>query len=328
MMLAEDERRKIASALEELEDSIEIIVVPNENWKDFEDFAKVLDGLSDKISYRVEGRDGLIANPALILKKGDRENIVYHALPSKNELEPFLNTLVKLSRDEPDAPEGIEQYKAEIMIFVMPICPHCARVVETANAFAIANKAIRSIIVDASRFTDLAQKFDVTSAPTVIINREIKLVGYISKNDLFEWIKRASSDYKVEYMSTLLKEGRTDDVKEMIAKSLDDVKILADLLAYPDFMVRLGAMAILEQLHKENPKIIEPAKDRIRMLLKHEDFRIREDVAMLLGSIGDESDIKFLEELLSEESQEVRDSALEAIEEIKMRLGCRDKSFL
>jgi glutaredoxin len=319
MMLAEDEKKKIESALKELGDRIEILVVPNGNWKDFEDFAKVLSELSNKITYKIEDRDGLIAYPALILKRDDRENIVYHALPLKNELEPFLKTLLMLSRDESNAPEGIGQYKAEIIVFVMPICPHCAKVVETVNSFAIANSDIRSIIVDASRFTDVAQKFDISSAPTVIINGEIKLVGYISKEELFEWIKRASSDYKAEYMSTLLKEGRTDEVKEIVAKSPNDVKVLAELLAYPDFMVRLGAMAILEQLYKENPKIVEPAKDKIRQLLKHEDFRIREDVAMLLGSIGDESDIKFLEELLIEERQEVRDSALEAIEEIKMR---------
>ena len=60
-------------------------------------------------------------------------------------------------------------------------------------------------------------------------------------------------------------------------------------------MVRLGAMIILEQL---DPNLIRDVKEDIRKLLKHKDDRIREDVAMLLGEIGGEEDISYLEELM------------------------------
>ncbi len=316
-MLTPAEIEKIKSKLREVEEGVEIVIVPDDNWKDFEDFAKILSEANDKISYVVEDRDGLIAKPAMILRKNGRENIIYHAIPLREELEPFLNTLIMLSKGF--KLEEVKDLSAEIMVFVMPICPHCAKVVETVNSFAVANPRIRSIIIDASRFTDLMQKFDITSAPTTIINGEIKLTGYLSRSELIEWLRRASGDYKRDYFVTLLNERRLDEIKSMIEKNPEDIRILAELLAHEEFLVRFGAMVVIEQIAKESPEVIKLAKDVIRGHLKHEDFRIREDVAMLLGSIGDESDVKFLEELLNEEKDEVKDSAMEAIEEIRTK---------
>ena len=315
-MLTPAEIEKVKGFLKDLKDEIEIVVVPDKDWKDFEDFAKILSEVSDKISYVVEDREGLLAKPALILKKGDRENIIYHAIPVKEELEPFLKTIVMLSKGV--EMEDVKDLEANVIVFVMPICPHCAKVVEAVNSFAVANPKIKSMIVDASRFVDLMQKYDVTSAPTTIINDEIRLTGYISKEELLNWLRKAKGDYKKDYFVTLLNERRLDEIKEIVTKNPEDVKVLAELLAHEEFMVRFGAMVVMEQIAKENPEIIKLAKDVIRRHLKHEDFRIREDVAMLLGSIGDESDVEFLEELL-EEKGEVRDSAIEAIEEIKRR---------
>ncbi len=315
-MLTQAEIEKIGRICKDLRDEVEIVVVPNENWKDFEDFARILSEACDKISYRVEDREGLY-KPAMILKKGDRENIIYNAIPLKEELEPFLKTLITLSNGV--QMKEVKDLEGEIKVFVMPICPHCAKVVETVNSFAVANPKIKSNVIDVSRFPDLMQKFGITSAPTTIINGEIKLTGYISKDELLEWLRRASGDYKKEYFVTLLNERRLDEIKEIIAKNPEDIRVLAELLAHEEFLVRFGAMVVIEQIAKENPKVIKIAKDVIRKLLKHEDFRIREDIAMLLGSIGDESDIEFLEELAKDESEEVKDSALEAIEEIRKK---------
>ena len=77
-------------------------------------------------------------------------------------------------------------------------------------------------------------------------------------------------------------------------------------------------MVAMEELAKENPEIVKKVKDKIRELLKHEDERIRQDVAMLLGDIGDESDREFLEELLKEGGY-VEESAREAIDGIERR---------
>ena len=74
----------------------------------------------------------------------------------------------------------------------------------------------------------------------------------------------------------------------------------------------------MEQL---DPNLRRDIKEDIRKLLKHRDDRIREDVAMLLGDIGDEEDISYLEELMNnDENRNVVEAAMEAVEKIKMRL--------
>jgi len=279
--------------------NVEIILVPNREGKKLEDFLKNLN-----IKYRIE-RNKLQIRPALILKKNSCE-IVYHAIPIGNELEPFLKTLKILSDSECRAVNG------EIMVFITPTCPICSNIVEIVNKVAI-NKGFKSIIIDAIMFPDLAQKFEITAVPTIIINGKMKIVGYISEDDLINLISK--SNYK-NYIIKLLKEGRIEDVKDL-AKSAEVAKILVELLAFPDFMVRLGGMVILEQLH---PNLIRHVKEEIRKLLKHKDDRIREDVAMLLGEIGDEEDISYLKELMNDENKNVVEAAIEAIEKIKLRL--------
>jgi len=279
---------------------IEVVLIPNGEWKKFEDFLKNLN-----IKYKVEKKK-LQIRPALILRKNNCE-IVYHAIPAGNELEPFLETLKILSNSKCEAVNG------EIMVFITPTCPTCANVVEIVNKVAI-NRGFKSIIIDATMFTDLAQKFEITAVPTIIINKNIKVVGSISEKDLIDLMSNYSN-YK-NYIIKLLKEGRIEDVKDL-AKSAEVAKILTELLAFPDFMVRLGAMVILEQLH---PNLIKYVKEEIRKLLKHKDERIREDVAMLLGEIGDEEDINYLKELMNDKNKNVVEAATEAIEKIKLRL--------
>ena len=152
------------------------------------------------------------------------------------------------------------------------------------------------------------------ATPTVVIGR-IKLVGRVKGDEVLEWIRRGFD--KKEYFAKLLREGSAEDVVREVKKD-GDVDILVDLLTYRDFMVRLGAMVALEEIARENIDLIRNVKNRIRSLLRHEDKRIRQDVAMLLGSIGDEEDKEFLEELLKEEG-EIRESAIEAIKEIDKR---------
>ncbi len=315
-MLSGSDLDKARRMLEGLKGSVDIIVVPNGNYREFEEFARRIAECTDAVNVKVEEAD-VEVRPAMLLRRGDRE-IVYNAIPIGEEFEPFLITIKRMA--EGYRVEEVEGLEAKIKVFIMPICPHCAKVVETVNGFAVSNPRIRVNIIDVTRFPDLMDRYGITSAPTTVINESIKLTGYLSKDELVEWIRKAMGDYTKDYFITLLNERRLEEIKEIVRRDPEKSKVLAELLGYNDFMVRFGAMVVLEDLYKEDPKLIEPAKDVIRSFLRHEDFRIREDVAMLLGDIGDESDVKFLEELLKDRD-EVRTSAMEAIEEIRKRKG-------
>ncbi len=226
------------------------------------------------------------------------------------KLDSFLKTLKILREAKQNG-----NLSAEIKVFVSPFCPHCAKVIENVNSLAVENPNVKVEIIDVSVYPELAEKYGITSAPTTIINDSVRLIGYISKEEVVKWIEKAED--KKEYFVKLIKDGRLDELLDSI-KDENNLGVVVDLLAYNDFMVRLGAMVVLEEVFKSNPSIVKAVKDKIRKLLKHDDKRIVQDVAMLLGEIGDEEDIEFLKDLVKA-GGEVKLSAEEAMEEIAKR---------
>jgi predicted nucleotidyltransferase len=231
--------------------------------------------------------------------RNSREIVILADVTKKKDL--FLKIVSMDVKGEVDA---------EVKVFIAPLCPVCPYVVEEICSLPI--KKVE--IIDVADYPEIAKEYDIMATPTVVIGR-IKLVGRVKGDEVLEWIRRGFD--KKEYFAKLLREGSAEDVVREVKKD-GDVDILVDLLTYRDFMVRLGAMVALEEIARENVDLIRNVKNRIRRLLRHEDKRIRQDVAMLLGSIGDEEDKEFLEELLKEEG-EIRESAIEAIKEIDKR---------
>ena len=254
--------------------------------------------------FRCELVDG---RPLTVIKINGVEAIRYLGEP---KLDFFLKTVKMLREAKQNG-----NLSAEIKVFVSPFCPHCAKVIENVNSLAVENPNVKVEIVDVSVYPELAEKYGITSAPTTIINDSVRLIGYISKEEVVKWIEKAED--KKEYFVKLIRDGRLDEIVDLI-RNENDLGIVVDLLAYNDFMVRLGAMVVLEEVFKSNPSIVKAVKDKIRKLLKHDDKRIVQDVAMLLGEIGDEEDIEFLKDLV-EVGGEVKLSAEEAMEEIAKR---------
>lgn len=233
--------------------------------------------------------------------KNSREIIIFGDVGKKKDL--FLKILKKLLDDS-------SEIDAVVKIFISPICPVCPHVVEEICSLPIK----RIEIIDVFDYPEIAKDYEVMATPTVVMGK-VKLVGKVSKEEVLEWIKRGYD--RKEYFVKLLKEGRAEEVVKEVIKE-GNAEVLVDLLTYQDFMVRLGAMVAVEEIAKEKPDLVLKIKDKIRKLLRHEDERIRQDIAMLLGEIGDESDKDFLKDLLKE-GGDVEESAREAIEEIEKR---------
>ena len=239
------------------------------------------------------------------------------------EYEPFLRTIARLAQSDSGLKEEnlkkLAGCKAEVTVFIAPFCPHCAKVVETANKMAIANPEVKVRIVDVSLLPELGERFGITSAPTVVINGEIKLVGELSENELVEWIRKANSEYKLDYFVTLLRDGRVDEIMEIIRKKPEDAKILAEVLGEEEVFIRVGAMILLKRISKNEPRAIKFAKEKIKELLLSDDSTKAQDAAFILGEIGKKEDIPLLQRLLESKDSEVREAAEEAISEIEER---------
>ncbi len=207
-----------------------------------------------------------------------------------------------------------EGSEIRIITFVAPICPNCKATVDSINTLA-RKYAIEHHVVDATMFHDFAEKHGVMSVPTAFIGK-MRFVGALTLSKAEKLIRDAiNGDYR-DYLVEKLMKGEIEDVKAIVVEEKLG-ELLGELMGHEEFMVRLGAMATAEALEGEE-EVVEGVKKAVRKLLTHEDARIREDAAMMLGMLGSEEDVRELENLISEGGR-VADSAREAVEEIRRR---------
>jgi len=256
--------------------------------------------------------------PAIILAKDDIK-ITYKATPVQIEFEPFLRTLLRLARGERELPLG--DCEGEIVVFIAPVCPHCAQVVENVNRIAISNPKIRVTVVDVALYPDLGEMYQVSSVPTVVIGENVKLVGEYTLEEVVEWVKRVLclKNYKLEYYIMLLENGRIDEVKQDVEKDEKNLITLAEIIERPELLARVGAMIVLENVFKKDPKKIRNAKLRILEILKKNNPTAVQDAIYILGKLGSKSDLPYLRKFLNSKDENIREAAEEAIEEIEKR---------
>lgn len=270
------------------------------------EFVKKIAMLSNSIEYEfVSDVEKTTSLPAITFKN---TRIFFHTIPKHLELEAFLNTIKMVS--EIDEPKSLD---VEVITFISNFCPNCRTAVEAVNRVAL-KMGVKHHIIDASLYSEVAKKANVESVPTIFIGKMVFRCA-MDEMEVERWIRiEIEKDY-YEYIVYKLEKGEIDDLKSITS----EVETIAELIAHRSFLVRLGAMALLEKIHKKEGKINRRAKEEIIRLLGHEDERIREDAAMMLGIVGEKEDISILESMLSD--AKIAESVREAIENIRMRYG-------
>lgn len=118
-----------------------------------------------------------------------------------------------------------------------------------------------------------------------------------------------------EYMEN----GCLDNIIDMFKYDKTLYDYIPGLMTDERLRVRIGTIALLETLKKEDAESIGKAIQPLIPLLKDENPRIRGDVAYVLGLIGDRETIPVLEQLINNEDPNVGIIVREAIEDIQSR---------
>ncbi len=293
----------VKKSLEDLEGEITLTVYES---KDMLEFVEKLSEVSGRIDIKfIESSEPALKLPAI---RVGESKIFFHGIPQYSELESFLYALKLVAKGCRGGGDFM------ITTLVSRICPNCRKTVDSINRLAV-KKGLEHHVVDVNSFPEMAERYDVCSVPTAIIG-EFRLTGAMDEDEIKKWIEAASKGESYTYLLEKLMNGEIDEVIRF-GMVRDIGKELAMLMAHPEFMVRLGAMAAIESLNEKKPESVAGAKDVIRDLLMHEDERIREDAAMMLGMIGGEEDAKYLETLRMD--GRVGDSIREAIDAIRGR---------
>lgn len=129
--------------------------------------------------------DSVQAVPSLtVAPPGEPARITFLGLPAGYELATLLDALERVSGRGDGLPhEAVERLAAmesdeiEVMVFVTPTCPYCPGAAAMANRMAIASSKVRSMVVEANEYPELADRHQVQGVPRTVVNRSGAFVG-------------------------------------------------------------------------------------------------------------------------------------------------------
>jgi glutaredoxin len=313
-------------------------------WKDVLNSAISLRVLctDDKrsIYFNSFGRDlhELIPNIHIIQDKGEAgqlpaitldRNWIYRALPTGGELGPFLELLalkVKGTSALPESPRDAlhrVDWPANFKIYVTANCPFCPEVVRQVQSFPLASDNVHVEIIDGTLFPELAQADKVRSAPMVILDDQFRWAGALIVKELLDaLVHRDPARMSIQELVSIIKEGNAAHLADMMLQRDLLFPAFIELLRYPNWSERLGAMVVLEQIMDERPALAQGTCPYLLQFLDTAHDPVKGDIIYLLGAVGCAGSIQRLQQLLAvEESSDNREVLMEAIEKITAGLS-------
>ena len=118
-----------------------------------------------------------------ILASDKPTGIKFYGIPSGHEINSLLFAVLESSGIvtplDSKLVDTIKQInkKINIKVFVSLQCPHCPKAVMTAYKIALLNKNIDAEMIQTNLYSDLANKFKISSVPRIIFNDSDDLLG-------------------------------------------------------------------------------------------------------------------------------------------------------
>ena len=135
--------------------------------------------------------------PMLSVSAQGEHRVRFIGAPTGNLFEGLLHAIRRASTGEDEMPAdalrdlGRVKGDVHLRVFVTPTCPACRPVIAAAHRMALASPRIRADVIDATGFLDLAERFEIHSVPTTVLNDRLS-VGRISDDKLLEVVLCAS----------------------------------------------------------------------------------------------------------------------------------------
>jgi hypothetical protein len=183
------------------------------------------------------------------------------------------------------------------------------------------NRHIQLEIIDAALFSEMAQPLNLQGVPTVMLGDDFRWTGATSLEEILEVLtSRDLSSFSASAIERMLEEGKALKIAGMMLEKDEIFPSLPDMLINDKFVVRLGAMAAMEEVTSQNiqlaSEIVDPLWENFGQVI--EPMQI--DILYLLGDAGTKETIPLLESVVSGDHRDhVKEAAREAIDSIKER---------
>ncbi|MEZ0290832.1 MAG: thioredoxin family protein [Sulfolobales archaeon] len=211
----EEERKALREALLDMREFVEAQVFISDEC----DWCEATISMLNTISEESE-RDGKKLFSFKIFRKGVDNDIIrklnitryptiyflegsirYYGIPAGEEIRALVETIIRLSQGdsglENTTIKRIKEFNASAVIetIVTPSCPYCPYAVLLANMVAYESyrsgkRNIVSVVVEAYENMDIAEKYAVTSVPTIVINGRVEFIGVPYEDQLLDSIYR------------------------------------------------------------------------------------------------------------------------------------------
>lgn len=141
------------------------------------------------------------ALPSLALSApGGEARIVFQGLPAGYEFATLVDAVERTSGRGHGLPPKIAaqvaqlEHDLEVMVFVTPTCPYCPGAAATANRMALASPRVRSVIVEANEYPELALRYEVQGVPRTVVNRRGAFVGALPEGQFVDTVLRLAAE--------------------------------------------------------------------------------------------------------------------------------------
>jgi hypothetical protein len=260
--------------------------------------------------------------PSLCLSTRSASHVHYHFVPEGPELPVFRDFLWDASSQgthetaHATAPER-PALPHEMFLFVSAHCPNCPRAVRTVHGLARKLPNLSAHLFEAMQQTDLAEKHNIQSVPTLLIDQELRYVGDLDEEKLYSLLQAGDPQSLLhERIRKQIKEGNALEAAEWIAEG-GDPSFLATDLGESTLEERIALLVALEEALETDPRCLDRMVDPLLPHLEAENPSVRGDIADLLGKIGDGKALPAIKKLLEDPDPNVVEAAEEAVETLE-----------
>ena len=205
----------------------------------------------------------------------------------------------------------------DVLMLMGTQCAYCLPMMKLLSELMKAGHIGELRIVNIEENPDLAIQLGVRSVPWLQIG-PFELQGSRSKQELLLWLQRASSSEGLtEYLEEVLSEGNIKLANNLIQHHPQALENVVELMADSEakINVRLGVGVIIEEMAESaHFKSVIP---NLLKLLSSSDSRLRGDACHYLSLTKDTTYIPVIQELLSDENEEVREIAQDSLDELR-----------
>lgn len=207
----------------------------------------------------------------------------------------------------------------KVQLFIAPGCPHCPNVLQALSELIKEGGIAELEVSNTALVPEKAQALNIRSVPWVKIG-PFELTGTQTKGELKTWIARLESETGMQdYFIELITNGELNKVIQLLRKDASLFKQLPIMMLNEKISlgVKIGIGAIFEDF--QGSTSIQALIPELSEMLKSDNVHLRNDACYYLGLTESDDAIAAIQSLSSDESKEVRETVVDALELIEER---------